>query len=288
MTEEEEERIEKEAGANTEKQKKAMGQTFGYDDEPDEEEEEKPTGEEEEQEETEQPEGEEEEEQPESGEEEEESEEEGDDLDDFLADLEEDDTEEEESDEPDEEEEESGEEEEQEDEYEPLDIDLDEEEYEEITSNPEKFSDFIKDVREDAVKQAEKVFEKKLDERSAQIEEQILKNIPEVIDKTHNRTQKVASVRDQFFSTYPQLEEKKGYVKNMTSAVSNEHPDWGAKKVLQEVGKRAKRDLDITEQAQEREQERDNPKFAGAGGRQSPSDSKDGRSKQQKLMDETF
>lgn len=282
---EEQEQIDQTQDAATEKQEKAMAETFGYDEGEQEsggDEDEKPSGEQQQ-----------EEEEDEGGEQEEQE----DALDEILGKHEEGSGEEEEEETEDDEpeggddEEEQEENEEEEDDYEPADLNLDEEEFEEITSDPEKFSNYIDDVREDAVNQARQEFQKELDERSAQIEENILQNIPEVVEKSQNRVQKVSTTKDKFFNNYPQLEKKKGYVRNMTALVSNEKPEWNAEQVLEEVGKRAERDLDIAKNAEEREKERkntDQPKFAGAGGRQSPGGGSDGRSKQEKLMDDTF
>lgn len=291
IEEEEEEEEEYEETPNSRNQQSAMADTFGYDS-PEE------SGEEEE---SESEEGGESDEEP-SGEEEESGEgEEGvsDELDDILGKHEQpevtsDEEEEEEDDETegDEEEEEDTEEPEG-DEYEPMSLDLDEEEFEEITSSPEQFSNFMKDVREDALEQARQEFTEELDKRASEIEEEVLRNIPEVVNKSQTRAQRVNSAKDQFFNDYPQLENKMGYVQNMTAVVSNEHPDWGAEKVLNEVGRRAERDLEISKRAKKREQERqnsdnDDPKFAGAGGRTQPSSGGDNRNKQQKIMDETF
>lgn len=174
-------------------------------------------------------------------------------------------------------------------EYEPLDLDISNEDFEEITTNPERFQEFISQVRQDAVEQARNEFQTQLQEQTAQLREEILSNIPQVIEKTTQRAQSVNQIRKQFFENNPELKNKMGYVRDMTNTVSHQNPDWSAKQVLDEVARRAQRDLNISEQAEERERQRNSgPKFAGAGGRRKPGGNADNRGKQQKLMDDTF
>lgn len=169
------------------------------------------------------------------------------------------------------------------------DFDIDNDRMEEILTSPEKFQSFVKEIRDNAVAQAREEFQTQLEETSAQLREEILQNIPEVVQKSAERAQTVNQTREQFFEQNPALREKLPYVRDMTNRVSHQHPDWSAKQVLDEVAKRAHRDLNLSNQAQQREEERrDDPKFAGAGGRQSPSGSADNRGKQEKLMDDTF
>lgn len=174
-------------------------------------------------------------------------------------------------------------------EYEAMDLEITNEDFEEITTNPERFQEFITQVRADAVAEAEQRFNEKLEERSAQLREEILTNIPEVVQKTTQRAQSVNQVRQQFFKDNPALKNKMGYVRDMTNTVSHQNPDWSAKQVLDEVAKRAHRDLDLSQQAEEREKQRNSgPKFAGAGGRRKPGGNADNRGKQEKLLDDTF
>jgi len=173
--------------------------------------------------------------------------------------------------------------------YEPMNLDdLSNDEFEEITTNPEKFKEFIKSVRADAVAEAKNNEKQNRAQAIAEAKEEILRNIPEIVSKTAERTQNVKSLRDNFFNENPALKNKLSYVKDMTEVVSTSNPDWTAKQVLDEVASRAKRDLDLSEKAEERENKRKDPKFAGAGGRRSPDGGADSRSKQQKLMDNTF
>lgn len=174
-------------------------------------------------------------------------------------------------------------------EYGAMDLEIDNDRFEEITTDPESFQEFITEVREDAVKQARAEFQDELQKQTAQLREEILTNIPEVVQKTAQRAQSVNQVREQFFENNPALKNKMGYVRDMTNTVSHQNPDWSAKQVLDEVAKRAQRDLNLSAQAEEREKQRKSgPKFAGAGGRRKPGGSADNRGKQEKLMDDTF
>lgn len=174
-------------------------------------------------------------------------------------------------------------------EYEAMDLEIDNDRFEEITTDPESFQEFITEVREDAVKQARAEFQDELQKQTAQLREEILTNIPEVVQKTAQRAQSVNQVRQQFFENNPELKNKMGYVRDMTNTVSHQNPDWSAKQVLDEVAKRAQRDLNLSEQAEEREKQRKSgPKFAGAGGRRKPGGNADNRGKQEKLLDDTF
>lgn len=253
-----------------------------------EEEEESPSGEHEEEEQEESPSGEQEEGgEEESGSEEEEGEEISGELDDLLQDHGAEPVEEE----PEEEEEDLEQEESEEEvsEYEPMELDITNDRFEEITSDPESFQEFIEQVQEDTYKRTASEFEKRLNEREARIKEEILQNVPKIVQKTAERAQSVKSLRNQFFEQNPSLKDKMGYVRDVTNAVSHQHPDWSAKQVLNEVAERAKRDLNLSEQAEEREEQRNSgPKFAGAGGRRNPGGGSDNRGKQEKLLDDTF
>lgn len=167
-------------------------------------------------------------------------------------------------------------------------LELDEDTFEEVTSSHEKFTEFISKVQENAVKQTRAETQQMIENAR----EEILKSIPQVVQKSASRAQSVEQLRNQFFADNPVLKEKLPYVRDMTATVATQNPDWSAQEVLQEVGKRAKRDLNLSEQAKEREQQRKKgsggPKFAGAGGRRAPSGNKDTRSKQEKMLDQTF
>ncbi len=168
--------------------------------------------------------------------------------------------------------------------------DLTEEEYEEITSSPEKFAEFATQLRKEAQADALKQVRAEFKQELANAKEEILRNIPEVVQKSAKRAQSVQQLRDNFFEENPALKQKLPYVRDMTATVATQNPDWSAQQVLGEVANRAYRDLDLSKQAKEREQERktNDPKFAGAGGRRSPSGEKDTRTKQEKILDQTF
>lgn len=163
-------------------------------------------------------------------------------------------------------------------------LNFDEDGFDEITSSPEKFKELLKNVYAEAHKAALADAKKEI----SASQEQVLQNIPQMVGKAAKRAQSVRQTTQNFFATYPELKEKQGYVKDMTNTVATQNPEWTAAQVLEEVGKRAKRDLNISASAEQREKKRNNPKFAGAGGRRAPGGGEDNRSKQEKLLDDTF
>lgn len=163
-------------------------------------------------------------------------------------------------------------------------IELTDDEFDEITTNKEALKSYAEKIQNSALAQARDEFRQEL----ATAKEEILRNIPEVVGKVSERAQNVRTLTQNFFSENPGLKERRGYVKDMTATVSTQNPDWSAKQVLDEVAKRAERDLGASVKAEKREKERKGPKFAGAGGRRAPSGNKDTRTKQEKLLDETF
>lgn len=168
-------------------------------------------------------------------------------------------------------------------------LDLDEERFEEVTSSPEAFAQFISETREEVYNKALGKAREEMKQEIANAKQEILQNIPQVVQKSAKRAQSVEQHRQQFFKDNPALQKRLGYVKDMTSVVASKNPDWSAKQVLDEVAKRAKRDLNLSEQADEREKQRkSDPKFAGAGGRQAPGGGQDNRTSNEKMLDQTF
>ena len=171
-------------------------------------------------------------------------------------------------------------------------LDLDNDRFEEVTSNPEELAKYAKGIYDKAITdmrgelaQIKEEFQQQL----ASAKEEVLQNIPQLVSKSAERTQATRSLVSNFYGTYPDLKDRREYVRDMITTVSGRNPDWDAQKVLDEVAARAKRDFGIHEKAQEREKERkSDPKFAGAGGRRTPSGQVDNRTNQQKLLDDTF
>jgi len=166
-------------------------------------------------------------------------------------------------------------------------LDFSDEDFEEIQTDPKKFRDYMDKVYQNAYKKASKDFDKKLEEATGKLKEETVKSIPEVFNKTAQRTQAIQSARNKFFEDNPQLKERVPYVRDMINVVSSENPDWQAEQVLEEVGKRAQRDIVATQEAEKREKER-KPVFAGAGGHQTAGGGEDRRSRKQRLIDDTF
>jgi len=158
-------------------------------------------------------------------------------------------------------------------------FDIDEGDYDNFISDPKKFKSFIIGVHDHALAQARVEMEQR--------EQNITRSIPEVVDKSYQRTRSIETMRNQFFNDNPALRNHMPYVRDMIGVISRDNPDWDAKKVLDEVGNRAKRDLAASIEANSREQERQ-PTFAGTGGRQAPGGTSDNRTAQQKMIDETF
>lgn len=170
-------------------------------------------------------------------------------------------------------------------------LDLSNDEFEDVTSSPEALAKYASKIYD----KAEKTFDKKLEKAEKKFEqalekraEEIMKGIPEVVSKSAERAQSTADLTKNFYSNYPELKERRGYVKRMVNSVSTQNPGWSAKQVLDEVGQLAEQDFQLAKEAKETEKKRNDPKFAGAGGRRSPSGNEDNRSKQQKLLDQTF
>src|SRR5690625_198102 len=168
----------------------------------------------------------------------------------------------------------------------PVDLfELSDEEYEEVITSRKHFADYIKRVQKASEKKIATQFREELD----RAKEDFLKSVPELVQKSATRASTIKQITSEFFQNNPFLAERKPYVRDMVSRVSSDNPEMGAKEVLDEVAKRARRDFGAYEKATKRENERSNrPVFAGSGGRRSPSGGSDNRSKQQKLLDETF
>lgn len=166
------------------------------------------------------------------------------------------------------------------------------EDFEEITTSPERLQKFASEIYNKALEESRKEVNNLKEEFQQQLDaakQELLQNIPDVVQKSADRAQATRQLVTNFYDKYPDLREKKQYVRDMIKTVQSNNSDWSAQQVLNEVAGRAKRDFGITEKAEKREQKRrPNPKFAGAGGRRAPSGQEDTRTTQQKLLDETI
>lgn len=173
-----------------------------------------------------------------------------------------------------------------------LNFSLDNDQFEEVTSSPEALSNYAEKIYKKAVTDLRSEIEAtkaELRQELASAKEEVVQNIPQLVSKSAERTQAVKGLVSNFYTKYPDLKEKREYVRDMIRTISGKNPDMKPEQVLTEVATRAKRDFGIAEKAQSREQKRKGgPKFAGAGGRRSPSGAEDTRTQQQKLLDETF
>ena len=169
---------------------------------------------------------------------------------------------------------------------------IDNDEFEEITTSPESLQKYAQKIYSSALKESKAQIEELREgfqQELANAKEEILKNIPDVVQKSASRAQATQQLVSDFYGNYPDLKDRKQYVRDMIKTVQSNNSDWSAQQVLGEVAKRAQRDFGITKKAEQREQQRKpNPKFAGAGGRRAPSGQQDGRSTQQRLIDDTI
>lgn len=179
-----------------------------------------------------------------------------------------------------------------EEEEEAINFSLDNDAFEEVTSSPEALSQYAEKIYKKAVADLRGEIEStkaELKQELATAKEELVQNIPNLVAKSTERTQAVKGLVSNFYTKYPELKEKREYVRDMIRTVSGKNPEMSPEAVLTEVATRAKRDFGIAEKAQTREQQRNNsPKFAGAGGRRAPSGHTDTRTKQQKLLEDTF
>jgi len=177
-------------------------------------------------------------------------------------------------------------------ETEEVSLTLTNDEFEEVTSSPEELGKFAQRIYNKAVSDMRKEVSQLKEEFQQQLataKEEVVQNIPNLVSKSAERAQATRSLVSNFYDKYPDLKERREYVRDMIGTVSGKNPDWSAQKVLDEVATRAQRDFNIQEKAVSREKQRKaDPKFAGAGGRRAPSGNEDTRTRQQKLLDDTF
>lgn len=108
--------------------------------------------------------------------------------------------------------------------------------------------------------------------------EAILRQIPDIVDKTTTRQMTMRQSIQKFYSENPDLQDYGSYVGHIATKIRAEKPDAPMITVLNEAGEKARNDLGLQEQAKEKEEERrkdekekeDQPAFAkrGTGPRQ--------------------
>ena len=160
---------------------------------------------------------------------------------------------------------------------------LSDDEFDELVSSKEKFTEYIKKSQEATIKSLTETFRSELNVAK----QEMLAKIPDVVGNASKQAIEVKNETTKFFQDYPYLTERRAYVRDMVARISTEKPELSPRDILAEVGRRAERDFSAYEKAKERETTRNTP-FAGAGGRRAPSGQTDNRSRQQKLLDETF
>lgn len=132
----------------------------------------------------------------------------------------------------------------------------------------------------------------------AHTSEKLTRDIPQLTLKTLQRQQEISSAVNNFYRQNPELVEHKEYVGYLLEQVRQELPKANIGEVFSETAKRAYKNLNISKQAVERENQRrssngaateelEGPAFAskpkGGGKRSAPADT---RSEQQKQIDE--
>lgn len=156
------------------------------------------------------------------------------------------------------------------------------EEFEEVTQDPESFNEFLQAFGERLLSAAE---------------ENILHQIPSLVQKTTERQVSTQQTVQNFWESNPELKEYSSFVQHIANQVESEHPDATLQEQLEETARRAREELNIKEKAEEIERNRQegnddesqesSPSTAPKPrGRRGPADRGDDRSKQQQQIDE--
>ena len=117
---------------------------------------------------------------------------------------------------------------------------------------PVDFNTFMEGVDFDSVMETKegfmKFFTQSMDIVRQQAEQSVMAAVPEYVSGQVQRNATMKNVADEFYSTYPELNQIKGYVANVASEVSTANPTWDITQVLTESARVTKEVLGLTGQ----------------------------------------
>lgn len=134
---------------------------------------------------------------------------------------------------------------------------------------PMDFATFMEGVDFDKVMDSKDAFMsffiKSMDVVRKQTEQSVMAAVPQTVEGQIQRANTMREVANEFYTSYPELSQIKGYVANVAAEVSAKNPDWDMNMVLTETAKVTKSmlGLDVVPKAPVTPEDKATPVLSG-------------------------